>query len=381
MSTKNSNSLEDLEKIIKNLESFIPEGRRANFSQLDFFYSRLENDVKKLEEVFNKEYNSLVDSNGNIKSYPKEVRKAHNRIGIALGSLFTLGGLIGVSLALGGTNILAWSRFLVLIGFGTGAALGAAVATPIKVALKKTFKINDPNLRGTEKRAVKRYRERLTNAQTILNDMAMYTNEIVTGKYQFKNKRTVTKEKRGFRGKRRTVNKEVTELQKKFKYLPLRSKRKLNKIIQDINYDYQGLMDNGITVIRPHFESGVSAYKDEYTKAMELTNEILSARRINKETLKEKQTKLEGHISNLKKLSTLYDASSTLSQYTTDADLEKFVKAYEKVLKELPRENLKEAIQTLKQKMEKRAKREASVNNSATEVKEEKEKQSVTKTR
>lgn len=241
MANLKSDVLNNLKVILGKMDHLFPKNQRSK--QIDTLLSAADESCKELEvDIHRLKHEFENEANGNTKeeSYPREIRRHHNTISGIIGGLLTAGGLFGISYLLGGSNISAWSNFLVLINTGIGAVVGAAVATPIKFANKARFDSKHP--KGfMEKRIMKKLNKRKMNATALDSEIGLYVDEIVQGKYNFKENITINKKRFNLKGQSRIVTREVTQFKQKFKTLSRPTQRRLGKVINSINNNYDDL--------------------------------------------------------------------------------------------------------------------------------------------
>lgn len=272
MAKLNSDVLNNLEAFITKMEKLFPEGKRSK--QIDTLlraakesYAELEGDIHKLKQEFEKE------ANGNEKEdkYPSEIRRHHNIISGIIGGLLTAGGLFGLSYLLGGSNIDAWSRFLVLMNASIGAFVGAAIAIPIKVLNKLKFDLNHP--RGlVEKRILKRLNKRKMSATALNSEIDLYIDDIIQGKYNFKERITINKKRFNLKGQSRLITREVTQFKQKFKKLSKPAQRRLGRVISKINGNFNDFTQAGSASLNYGILSLCSDYDD---KSKVITNDTV----------------------------------------------------------------------------------------------------------
>lgn len=364
---------------IKYFESFLTkflkdnpnlsENQKKLVEQLQDGIDAIKENKIDLQNLFDVESSKI--SKDLASQYPSDIKKFHRGVAGTLGIILLIVTYLGVGFLLGGPNMEAWSQILTVIGVGGGLVTGTGLTIANAKYSKKHFDKKKP--KGfIEKRIMKRLDKRYLANTSLSSDINISLDQIIRGKYKFKEVVTVEKTKNTKNGPVTKVE-HVVKFTDQFKHLPRRTKRKLNKLIDNIgdNYDkislaYANIISQSIVEVTKKTndliddiedlikdtEFSIDKTKDELKKEKKTQKGITVAGNSTKEKANKliKATKLLE--SYMKELETLISIDLSDSQeFVIDEHTKKIQKAIEqakKIMKEA-RETISESNETLKE--------------------------------
>ena len=347
----------------------LSENQKKLVEQLQDGLEAIEKNKTDLQNLFDIENSKMLEDLNSL--YPSDIRKFHRGVAGIIGAAAFVISYLGVGYLLGGPNIEAWSEILAIIGITGGVVTGTGLTVLDAVVSQKTFDKKKP--RGIiEKRIMKNLNKKLLVTSSLNSDINISLDQILRGKYKFKEVVTVEKTRNTKNGPVTKVE-QVVRFTDQFKHLPRKTKRKLNKLINNMgdNYDkislaYASIISQGIVEVT----NKANALIDDIEDLIKDTE--LSIGKTKSEVHKEKKTQkgitVAGN-STKEKAKKLIEATKLLENYMKELDalisidlddsrefvvdehvkkIEKAVVQAKKILKEA-RETISESNETLKE--------------------------------
>ena len=220
--------------------------------------------VKRLAEQYNENLDHLEASREQViklfslsdfnekkmkrnEKYPTAIATYHTIYATVLGTAVLTTLFLGTSYMLGGANIAAWSTPLKFIAGGVGLVPAVPLAIGSYALHRKSFDRSTVEKRKTnfiEKRIMKRVKEKEYAFSLLASQVESNMPLILSGEYSISEKQTVKRKRFGFFGK--PVDKEITVFKDGYSALPRRTRKKLDKVITEVNKEYKDLIDSKI---------------------------------------------------------------------------------------------------------------------------------------
>ena len=215
------------------------------------------------------------------EKYPAEINAYHTAFATILGGSILTTLYLGTGYLLGGANMEAWSSTLMIIGGTAGAIPAIPVGITSYIMNRKNFDRNTldkKKLHFFEKMIMKRVKKKERAFSLLAAQVQTNLPEILSGDYSITETRTVTKTKKD--GK--VVTREVEEYKDEYKNLPFFTRRKLKKVIKQVNSEYATLTD-----IEKELKLRVEEIKRQKQAALEEAKKRAEQRTVESEVIEE----------------------------------------------------------------------------------------------
>ena len=216
--------------------------------------------VKKLAEQYNENLDHLEASREQVvklfslsdfnekkmkrnEKYPPQIAAYHTAYATVLGTAVLSTLFLGTAFMLGGANMAAWSTPLKFIAGGVGLAPAVPLAIGSFALHKKHFDrntVDKKKLNFMEKRIMKRVKEREYAFALLASQVESNMPLILSGEYSISDKKTVQRKRFFFFGK--PVDRQITVFKDGYSALPRRTRKKLDKVIREVNKEYKDLL-------------------------------------------------------------------------------------------------------------------------------------------
>ena len=267
--------------------------------------------IKRLAEQYSENLTSLENAQAKVVSmfslgevnekkmkkhekYPAEINAYHTAFATILGGSILTTLYLGTGYLLGGANMEAWSSTLMIIGGAVGAIPAIPVGITSYIMNRKNFDRNTldkKKLHFFEKRIMKRVKKKERAFSLLAAQVQTNLPEILSGEYSITTTRTVSKTKKDGR----VVTREVEEYKDEYKHLPFFTRRKLNKVIKQVNSEYSTL-----TAIEKELQARVEEIKKQKHAAQEEARRLAEQRTVESQVTVADETRedmIEGQLS------------------------------------------------------------------------------------